>query len=102
MNRIPVAIIGLGPACEPHARSLLDLAGRVEVRYAASRSAERTRAFAQRFSFPTTTDIDAVIADPGIRAVFVLTPPNAHLDYSGSHWKCDEGFHTHGTSCVKD
>jgi len=80
MNRIPVAIIGLGPACEPHARSLLDLAGRVEIRHAASRSAERTRAFAQRFAFPTTTDIDAVIADPGIRAVFVLTPPNAHLE----------------------
>jgi predicted dehydrogenase len=80
VNRIPVAIIGLGAACEPHARSLLDLAGRVEVRHAASRSAERTRAFAQRFAFPTTTDIDAVIADPDIRAVFVLTPPNAHLE----------------------
>jgi predicted dehydrogenase len=80
MTRIPVAIIGLGPASEPHAKSLLDLADRVEVRYAASRSVERTRAFAERFPFPTTTDLDAVIADPAVRAVFVLTPPNAHLE----------------------
>jgi predicted dehydrogenase len=40
----------------------------------------RTRAFADRFGFPVTTDVDAVIADPGIQAVLVLTPPAAHLD----------------------
>ena len=80
MTRLPIAIVGLGPACEPHARSLADLADRVDVRHAVSRTAERTRAFSERFAFPTTTDLDAVIAEPDLRAVFVLTPANTHLD----------------------
>jgi hypothetical protein len=27
---------------------------------------------------------------------------NAHLDYSGNNWQCDEGFHAHATRCVED
>jgi predicted dehydrogenase len=80
MSRLSIALIGLGPGAEPHAKSLVDLAHRVEVKAAASRTVARTRAFADRFGFPVTTDVDAVIADPGIQAVLVLTPPAAHLD----------------------
>ncbi len=79
MDRIGVAIIGLGPAALPHARSLLDLADRAEVRWAASRSPERTQAFAKNFPFPVSNDIDAVLADRTVAAVILLTPPNAHL-----------------------
>lgn len=78
--RLAVALIGLGPASQPHARSLMDLADKVEVRWAAARSEGRIRAFGQQFPFPTTTDIDAVLADPDIAAVILLTPPNAHLE----------------------
>jgi predicted dehydrogenase len=77
---ISVAIIGLGPGADPHAKSLHDLAARVEVKAAASRTESRTRTFADRFGFPVTNDIDAVIADPAIQAVLVLTPPAAHLE----------------------
>jgi predicted dehydrogenase len=80
MSRISVALIGLGPGAEPHAKSLLDLADRVEVKVAATRTAERARVFADRLGFPVTTDIDGVIADPEIQAVLVLTPPAAHFD----------------------
>ena len=73
-------IIGLGPASEPHAKGLLDLSDAIEVRLAASRGTAKARAFHDRFGFPVTTDIDAVIADPAIQAVLVLTPPAAHLD----------------------
>ena len=79
MKKIGIAVIGLGPASQPHAQSLVDLADRVEVRWAVSRSAEKTRAFAERYPFPVTTDMDAAIADPAVEAVIVLTPPNAHL-----------------------
>ena len=75
-----IALIGLGPGAEPHAKSLRDLAHRVEVEAAASRTEARTRAFADRFGFPVTTDIDAVIADPTIQAVIVLTPAAAHQE----------------------
>jgi predicted dehydrogenase len=79
MKKTGIAVIGLGPASQPHAQSLVDLADRVEVRWAVSRSAEKTRAFAERYPFPVTTDMDAAIADPAVEAVIVLTPPNAHL-----------------------
>lgn len=77
---ITVGIIGLGPGSEPHAKSLLELTGRAQVRAAATRSEARAKAFADRWGFPVTTDIGAVIGDPAIQAVLVLTPPAAHLD----------------------
>jgi predicted dehydrogenase len=77
---ISIALIGLGPGAQPHAKSLHDLANRVRVKAAASRTEARTRVFADRFGFPVTTDVDAVIADPSIQAVIVLTPPAAHLE----------------------
>jgi predicted dehydrogenase len=80
MSRIGIAVIGLGPASEPHTKSLLDLADRVEVRWAASRSEARLRAYAAKAPFPTTTNIDAAIDDATVQAVLVLTPPAAHLE----------------------
>ena len=80
MSRIGLAVVGLGPAALPHARSLLELSDRAEVLWAATRSRERAASFAQDFPFPTTTDIEAAIADPTVDAVLVLTPPAAHLD----------------------
>jgi UDP-N-acetyl-2-amino-2-deoxyglucuronate dehydrogenase len=73
-----VAIIGLGMAVTPHAKSLVDLG--VEVAWAMSPSAARREAFAARFDFPTTGDIEVIAADPSIAAVGVLTPPNTHLE----------------------
>ena len=80
MARIRIGIIGLGNAVEPHAKSLIDLADRVEVVAAASRSEDRLRAFAQRFSFPMTTDIEGLLASRDVDAVWILTPPNSHLE----------------------
>jgi len=75
-----VAIIGLGMAVKPHAESLLELRDRVEVAYAFSRSKARRRAFAERFAFPTSGDLEAIARDPEVDAVLVLTPPNTHLE----------------------
>jgi len=80
MARIRIGIIGLGNAVEPHAKSLLDLKDRVEVVAAASRSEERIRAFAGRFPIPVTTDIEGVLASSEVDAVWILTPPNSHLE----------------------
>ena len=80
MARIRIGIIGLGNAVEPHAKSLLDLKDRVEVVAAASRSEERIKAFAARFPFPVTTDIEGVLGESDVDAVWILTPPNSHLE----------------------
>jgi predicted dehydrogenase len=80
MSRIRVAVIGLGMASAPHAKSLRDLGDRVEMVAAFSPSAERRQAFAAAHGFPTVASIDAIFADPSIAALLLLTPPNTHLD----------------------
>jgi predicted dehydrogenase len=80
MPRLRVALIGLGMAVGPHAKSLLDLEDKAEVAWAVSPSEGRRAAFAKTFPFPTTGDVDRVLADKSVDAVFVLTPPNTHLD----------------------
>ncbi|HUE45747.1 MAG TPA: Gfo/Idh/MocA family oxidoreductase [Aestuariivirgaceae bacterium] len=80
MQRTRIALVGLGLAVAPHARSLLDLAERVEVVWAATRSRKRADAFYDAYGFPVTTDVEAAVSDPSVEAVFVLTPPNAHAE----------------------
>jgi len=79
MPKRVIGLIGLGMAVAPHAQSLIDLAERVEVR-AFSRSASRREAFTARFGLPTTDSLGAVIEDPAIDAVMLLTPPDSRLD----------------------
>lgn len=77
---ITVGIIGLGVAVTPHAKSLVELADRVQVTHAFSRTAARREAFAKHFPFPATGDLATVLDDPKVDAVLVLTPPNTHLE----------------------
>ena len=81
-RKLGIAVIGLGPASLPHSKSLFDLADRVDMRWAVSRTPDRAAAYAKQFPFPTTTDLDAVLADPAVDAAIVLTPPSSHLDVS--------------------
>ena len=80
MKKSRVAIVGLGMAVVPHAKSLLDLADRVEVAYAFSPSAARRAKFGEKFPFPQCDRLDTILDDGSVDAVAVLTPPNTHLD----------------------
>src|SRR3954470_1161039 len=80
MAKHRVAIIGLGMAVTPHAKSLVDLKDRVEVVAAFSPSEARRAAFAVKFPFPLTDSLDAILADTSVDCVEILTPPNTHLD----------------------
>jgi UDP-N-acetyl-2-amino-2-deoxyglucuronate dehydrogenase len=75
-----VALVGLGMAVTPHARSLLDLSDRVEVAYAYSPSEARRKSFAQRFPFPQCDRLETILEDRSVQAVLILTPPSTHLD----------------------
>jgi predicted dehydrogenase len=79
-ERRKIALIGLGMAVTPHAKSLMDLADRAEVAHAYSRSEARRRAFAERFAFPLADDLATIAADRSVSAVLILTPPNTHLE----------------------
>jgi predicted dehydrogenase len=80
MSKPGIAIIGLGSAVQPHARSLADLADRAELIVGFSRTEERRAAFARDYAAPVSGDLDAVLDDPRVQAVLVLTPANAHLE----------------------
>jgi UDP-N-acetyl-2-amino-2-deoxyglucuronate dehydrogenase len=80
MTKTRIAIVGLGMASAPHAKSLLDLADRADVLAAFSPTETRRKAFAQTYGFPVCDKADAIFGDPSIDAVLILTPPNTHLD----------------------
>jgi predicted dehydrogenase len=93
---IGVSVIGLGNALQPHARSLVDLADRARVVWAAASSETRLKDVADRYGFPTTTDVARAIEDPAVDAVMVLTPANGHLPIAeaafaaGKHVLCEK------------
>jgi predicted dehydrogenase len=97
---IGIAVIGLGNALEPHAKSLLDLSDRARVVWAAARSEARAKAVADRYGFPATTDIARAVADPAVDAVMILAPANAHLPIAeaafaaGKHVLCEKPLET--------
>ena len=80
MAKLNVAIVGLGMAVTPQAKSYVDLADRVTVRYAYSPSKQRRDAFAAKFPFPLATDLDTILNDKAVDAVAILTPPNTHME----------------------
>ena len=80
MPKHRIALIGLGMAVAPHAKSLIDLQDRVEVVHAFSPSAARRNAFAEKFPFRLCDSLDTILADRSVDAVEILTPPNTHLD----------------------
>jgi UDP-N-acetyl-2-amino-2-deoxyglucuronate dehydrogenase len=78
--RVRVAVIGLGMASTPHARSLADLRDRVEVAAVFSPSAQRRETFAATWVYPAVDSVETIFADSSIAAVLLLTPPNTHLE----------------------
>ena len=67
-------------ASAPHAKSLADLADRVEVAAAYSPTEARRREFAERWNLPIVDGPDGIFADRLVDAVLVLTPPSTHLE----------------------
>ena len=77
---LKIALVGLGMAVTPHAKSLLDLRGRATVAYAYSPTRERREKFAGRFDFPLADRLETILDDRSVDAVMILTPPNTHLE----------------------
>ncbi|WP_244492404.1 Gfo/Idh/MocA family protein [Aureimonas sp. AU22] len=75
-----IGIIGLGMASAPHVAALRVLGNRVEVAAAFSPSPERRAAFERAHGLPMATSLEAILDDPSIPAVLILTPPSTHLD----------------------
>jgi len=101
-------VIGLGAAATPHLRALRELADRVEIAAAWSRSAARRTAAAEAFpGLPVTADLDAAIADPAIDLALLLTPPDARealvgrLAAAGKHVLCEKPIERTATAAER-
>lgn len=79
-DRIGLGIVGLGMAAKPHALALLDLADLIEVRGAYARSENSRETFARSYGFPVVSQISALVDDPSLDAVLLVTPPNARME----------------------
>lgn len=83
-ERLGLAVIGCGMAARPHAAALRALSDLIEVRGVYARDAARCAAFAAEHGFPAAGSLDALVADPGVQAALILTPPNARADIVGA------------------
>jgi len=73
------AVVGTGMIAEVHAQAIQDTP---EARLVAvwTRDAAKTRAFAEQFGCRAAESLEALVADPEIRAVTIATPSGAHAD----------------------
>jgi UDP-N-acetyl-2-amino-2-deoxyglucuronate dehydrogenase len=72
-----IGVVGAGMASKPHALALQSLAETVVVRGVYRRDAAQRRRFSADYGFPEAATLDALLADPEVDALLVLTPPNA-------------------------
>ena len=75
-----IGIVGLGNALRPHALSLKDLSGTIEVRAIFSRAQEAREKVAAEYDFPAANSLEDILDDDTIDAVLILTPPNARKE----------------------
>ena len=80
MKRVGIGIVGLGLAVKPHALALKDLAAKVDVIGGFSPTASRRAAFAHAWELPVVDHLDALLHNPRVDAVLILTPPRAHAE----------------------
>jgi len=76
-----VALVGLGMASRPHAKSLVELEseGRVRVVSAWSPSDARRSSFHAEWGLPIADSLAAIVDDPDIQSVILITPPDARV-----------------------
>lgn len=83
MDTIRWGIIGVGNVCEVKSGPGFQKAANSELVVVMRRSGDQARDFAARHGVPKWTgDADAVIHDPDVNAIYIATPPGAHLPYT--------------------
>ncbi len=83
MDTIKWGIIGVGDVCEVKSGPALQNVEHSELIAVMRRNGDLARDFAERHGVPRWyDDADALIADPDVNAIYVATPPYAHLEYA--------------------
>ncbi|MEU1956003.1 Gfo/Idh/MocA family protein [Nocardia rhamnosiphila] len=103
---LTAAVVGTGWGCLTHVPAIK--AAGTQVRTLVGTDPERTRRRAELSEVPDwTTDLDSVLADPGLDIVVVATPPHTHADIvlkavaAGKHVVCEKPFATNLADAVR-
>ena len=72
-----LGVVGAGMAAKPHALALNALRDRIAVRGVWRRNRAELDQFCTTYDLPAAESYEALLADPAIDAILVLTPPNA-------------------------
>lgn len=76
-------IIGVGDVCEVKSGPAFQKTEHSELVAVMRRNGEKARDFAERHGVPKWyDDADALLQDPDINAIYIATPPDAHLHYT--------------------
>ena len=76
-GRFGIGVVGAGMGAKPHAMALQSLADSIEVRGVYRRNRAELETFCQSYGFPPADSYEAMLADPAVEAVLILTTPNA-------------------------
>ncbi|ODT66508.1 MAG: oxidoreductase [Pelagibacterium sp. SCN 63-23] len=76
-HKLGLGVVGAGMAAKPHALALNALRDQVAVRGVWRRDRAALDAFCVEHNFPAAASYEAMLADPEIEAILILTPPNA-------------------------
>lgn len=79
-DRLGIGVVGLGMAVKPHALSLKDLAKQVEFIGGFSPTAQRRDEFTKTYGLPSVESLEALLSDPRVGAMIILTPPRSHAE----------------------
>ena len=76
-GRFAIGVIGAGMGAKPHALALQSLADTITVLGVYRRNRAELDSFCTSYGFAPADSYEALLADPRLDAVLVLTPPNA-------------------------
>lgn len=76
-RKLGLGVVGAGMAAKPHALALNALREKIDVRGVWRRDAAALHEFCDTYGFPAAGSFEAMLADPQLDAVLILTPPNA-------------------------
>ncbi|WP_338721861.1 Gfo/Idh/MocA family oxidoreductase [Devosia sp. XK-2] len=79
-SKFGLGVVGAGMAAKPHALALNALKDRIDVRGVWRRNRDELDRFCAEYGFPAAQSYEALLADPAVDAILVLTPPNARQD----------------------
>ena len=76
-GRFGIGVVGAGMGAKPHALALQSLANDIAVLGVYRRDPAQRAEFCKTYGFPEADSYEALLADPRLDAVLVVTPPNA-------------------------